>query len=92
VAGHEFVFALELSDEPHFDGMLADVARAVLAYVGLQGAAFEKLRTELRTALKAGAAAGHPRCDIRFSAHRGQLQITIAYPGRAEWRATRPLP
>jgi hypothetical protein len=92
VAGHEFVFALELSDEPYFDGMLADVTRAVLVHVGYQSAAIERLRSELVTALRAGAAAGHPRCGIRFSAHLGQLQITIAYPGRDEWRATRPLP
>jgi hypothetical protein len=92
VAGHEFVFALELSDEPYFDGMLADVTSAVLVHVGYHGAAIETLRAELRAALKAGAAAGHARCDIRFRAHSGHLHVSIAYPGRAEWRATRALP
>lgn len=92
MAGHEFVFALELSDEPYFDRMLAEVASAVLVHVGYQGAAIERLRAELRAALKTGAAAGHARCDVRFLAHSGQLHISIAYPGRDEWRATRPLP
>jgi hypothetical protein len=92
VPGHEFVFALELSDEPYFEGMLSDVTSAVLVHVGYHGAAIETLRAELGAALKAGAAAGHPRCDIRFRAHSGHLHVSIAYPGRAEWRATRALP
>ena len=92
MAAHEFVFALQLSDEPHFDAMLAEVARTLLVYVGFNAAAIEELRGTMRAALKSSAPAGHPRCDVRFHAHSGQLQITIAYAGGAEWRTSRPLP
>jgi hypothetical protein len=92
VADHEFVFALQLSDEPHFDAMLADVARTLLVYVGFGAADLDELRAVIRTALKASAPAGEPRCDVSFRAHSGRLQITIAYAGGAEWRTSRPLP
>jgi hypothetical protein len=90
--GHEFVFALQLSDEPHFDAMLAEVARSLLVHVGFGAAALEELRAAMRVALKSSATAGHPRCDVSFRAHSGNLQITIAYAGGAEWRTSRPLP
>jgi hypothetical protein len=92
VADHEFVFALELSDEPYFDDMLTDVTGAVLAYVGYRGAAREELRRVLHRALAAGASSGHPRCDVRFRAHSGELHISVVYAGGDEWRTTRPLP
>jgi hypothetical protein len=92
VAGHEFVFALQLSDEPHFDAMLAEVARALLAHVGYGAAAIEELRGAIRVGLESAPPAGRPRCDVRFQAHSGQLQITIAYAGGEVWRTSRPLP
>jgi len=92
VAAHEFVFALQLSEEPHFDGMLAEVARTLLAHVGYGAPAVEELRGAIRAALKSAAPAGQPRCDVRFQAQSGQLQITIAYAGGEVWRTSRPLP
>jgi hypothetical protein len=92
VAAHEFVFALQLSDESHFDAMLAEVARTLLAHVGYSAAATEELRATIRAALKSSAPAGQPRCDVSFRAQSGHLQITIAYAGGAEWRTSRPLP
>ncbi|HEY7286010.1 MAG TPA: hypothetical protein VH497_11230 [Vicinamibacterales bacterium] len=92
MAAHEFVFALQLSDESHFDAMLAEVARALLAHVGYSAAATEELRATIRAALKSSAPAGQPRCDVSFRAQSGHLQITIAYAGGAEWRTSRPLP
>lgn len=89
---HDFVFALDLSDEPHFDTMLGDLAGSVLKYVGYQPAAVEELRGALKGALSAGVSNGQSRCDVRFRAHSGELVITVAYSGRAEWRTTRPLP
>ncbi len=92
MADHEFVFALQLSDEPHFDAMLAEVARTLLVHVGFNAAALDELRTVIRAALKSSAPVGQPRCDVNFHAHSGQLQITIVYAGGAEWRTSRPLP
>jgi hypothetical protein len=92
VADHEFVFALELSDEPYFDDMLTDVTGAVLAFVGYRGAAGEELRRVLHGALTAGASSGHSRCDVRFRAHSGELHISVVYTGGDEWRTTRRLP
>jgi hypothetical protein len=92
VADHDFLFALELSDEPHFDGMLAELTAAVLTHVGYAPPAIEELRGVLRAALAAGQSNGSTHCDVRFRAWSGELQISVAYAGGAEWRATRPLP
>jgi hypothetical protein len=92
VSDHEFLFALELSDEKTFDGMLAELAQAVLVYVGLGRPAIDDLSRALRGALTEGAAAGHGRCDVRFLAHAGKLQILVTYGGGARWQTTRPLP
>ena len=89
---HEFVFALELSDEPHFDVMLAELANAVLAHVGYQTPAIDELRGTLRHALATGLSNGQQRCDVQFRAHAGELQIVVTYAGGAEWRTTRALP
>jgi hypothetical protein len=92
VTDHDFLFALDLSDEPHFDVMLAELTGTVLAYVGYQPAAVDEMRGALRAALKDGLAKGRERCDVKFLAHGGELLITVAYAGGAEWRTTRPLP
>ncbi len=88
----DFLFALELSDERRFEDMLADLSRAVLAHVGYDAAAADELRGTIRAALARGVADGHARCDVRFSAHGGELLVVVAYAGGAEWRTRRPLP
>jgi len=92
VSDHDFLFALDLSDERHFDTMLGDLADTVLKYVGYQPAAVEELRGAIKQALSSGTGNGQGRCDVRFRAQAGELVITVAYPGRDEWRTTRPLP
>jgi len=92
VADHDFLFALELSDEAHFDRMIGHLTGAVLAYVGYAPTAVEDITARLRGALASGASAGHRRCDVRFRAHGGQLEILVSCQGSAEWRTTRPLP
>lgn len=89
---HEFLFALDVSDEPHFDSLLVDLTSSVLTYVGYQSAAVDELRDALRGALAAGLSNGHKRCDLRFRAQSGALVITVAYAGGAEWHTTRALP
>ena len=88
----EFLFALELSDEAPFDVMLTQVAAAVSSYAGYAGDGLAEVTALLHEELAAGAAAGHHRCDVQFRAHAGELQITVSYPGRPEWRITRALP
>jgi hypothetical protein len=92
VSDHEFLFALELSDEKTFDGMLADLAHAVLVHVGLARPAIDELSRALHGALKDVATGGQRRCDVRFLAHAGELQILVTYGGGARWHTTRPLP
>jgi hypothetical protein len=92
VADHDFLFALELSDQAPFDRMLGQLTAAVLGHVGYAPAAVEEIAALLRVALASGAAAGNRRCDVRFRAHAGQLHILVSYHGGAEWRTTRPLP
>ena len=88
---HEFLFALDMSAEPRFD-MLAELARAVLAHVGYGAPVIDAMNGELRAALtdRAGSAEGH--CEVRFTAHGGELQIVVAAAGRPDWRTARPLP
>jgi hypothetical protein len=92
VSDHDFLFALDLSDERHFETMLGTLADTVLKYIGYQPAAVDELCGAIKQALTAGNVNGHSRCDVRFRAQAGELVVTIAYPGRDEWRATRPLP
>ena len=89
---HEFVFALELSDEPPFDSMLSELAAAVLVYVGYQASAIDELRGVLRQALAARPSNGQRRCEVQFRAEGGELQIAVVFAGGAEWRTTRALP
>jgi hypothetical protein len=92
VSDHDFLFALELSDEKAFDGMMTELAQAVLGHVGLAKAAIDELARELHGALADGTAAGRRRCDVRFLAHAGELQIFVVYDGGANWQTTRRLP
>ena len=92
MSDHEFLFALDLSDEPKFDTMLGDLTGTVLKYVGYEPPAIDELRRAIAHALSAGASNGQRRCDVRFRAQQGQLVISVAYDGHDEWRTTRPLP
>lgn len=88
----EFLFALELSDQAHFDAMLSQVAAAVLGYAGCSGQRLEDMSARLREELTAGPAGSHHRCDVQFRAHAGELLITVSCAGRPEWRTTLALP
>jgi hypothetical protein len=93
VPDHEFLFALELSEDARrLDGMLTDVAAAVLGHVGFSGEGVNRITAGLREALAAGAAGRQARCDVAFRAHAGELQIVVSCSGRPEWRTTVPLP
>jgi hypothetical protein len=92
VPDHDFFFALDISDEPEFDRMLGELASVVFGYVGYPASAADELTSVLRAALASRVASGRRRCDIRFLAGAGELEIVVACAGSPEWRTTRPLP
>jgi hypothetical protein len=89
---HDFLFALELSDEAWFDAMVAELAGTVLGHVGFTAPAIDELTNGLRGALSAGAGRGQKQCDVRFRAHSGELKIVVSFQGLSEWHTTRALP
>jgi hypothetical protein len=92
VADHEFMFALDLSDQAPFDEMLDDVAGSVLRHVGYGGEMTGDLVALLRAALSHRRAPGPQQCRVQFTAHAGELDIVVSGVGGFEWRTTRPLP
>jgi hypothetical protein len=92
VSAHEFLFALEISDDADSGRMVGELCSAVLGHVGYGAPAVAELTDALSDALSQGGAKGARRCDVRFVAHGGQLQITVSCAGAAEWHTARPLP
>jgi len=91
VSDHEFLFALELSDEKTFDAMLTELTRTVLVHLGFATGAIDELSGALHRALAGGTATGRRPCHVRFLAQAGELQIAVTCDGGAEWRTTRRL-
>jgi hypothetical protein len=92
VPEHDFLFALEMSDGADSCRMLSELCTAVLGHVGYGAPAIAELTKALSGAVTEGGAKGARRCDVRFVARGGELQIVVACAGAAEWRTTRPLP
>jgi hypothetical protein len=92
VSDRDFFFALDVSGDPASDQMVADVTRTVLGHVGYASSAIDALAGELRAALNGRGADGKRRCEVRFRAEGGQLEIVVSGAGRAEWRTNWPLP
>jgi hypothetical protein len=92
VADQDFFFALDVSGDPDSDQMVAEVARSVLGQVGYASSAIDALAGELKAALTERVADGKRRCEVRFRAGAGQLEIVVAGAGRADWRTAWPLP
>ena len=88
----DFVFALDVSGDPDSDQMLADLTGTLLGQVGYPPEGIQPLIAEVRSALEGRTAGGKRRCEVRFRAHGGQLEIVVSGAGAAEWRTTRPLP
>ena len=79
-----------MNDDPDIGRMLGELCTAVLGHVGYPPPAIAEVNRELHEAIGGGRLAG--RCDVRFVAHDGELQIVVARVGAAEWRTTRRLP
>ena len=92
MSDQDFLFALDVSGDPASDQMLADLARTVLGHVGYAGSAIDALTGQLRSALAERVGGGKRRCEVRFRAEAGQLEIVVSGAGRADWRTTWPLP
>ena len=91
MSAHDFSFAVELSDDPHFDSMLAELSRAVCTHAGLPPDAVQELAGALHESLAGSGARGH-RCDVRFRVEAGALHVLVAFDGGGEWRMSRVLP
>ena len=92
MADPDFFFALDLSDEPQFDHMLALLSESVLRHLGYDSASAVALTMEIRTALSAGTTAGRMACHVRFSAACGTLRLAVRYADGPAWETTRRLP
>jgi hypothetical protein len=89
VAGHEFLFALDLPAGGDSDAMLQDLAARLLGHVGCGPDVLGELFAALRT-LRDGSAAGR-RCDLQFRAHDGELSITVDVGSERLCQISRPI-
>jgi hypothetical protein len=92
VAVQDFYFALDVSGDPDSDQMVIEVARTLLGQVGYAGSAIDALAGQLKAALAERVSDGKRRCEVRFRAKAGQLEIVVSGAGHADWRTTWPLP
>ena len=88
----DFFFALDLSDQAHFERMITDVIASILGHAGYDRTAATEIDAELRRALADGVKQGGRRCDVTFEARDGKLSISVAYDRGPEWRTARALP
>jgi hypothetical protein len=92
LSDHDFMFALEMADDPDGSRMLGALCTAVLGHVGYPAPTIAEITGELHEAITTRGANGSHRCGIRFVAAAGSLQIVVVLTGAPEWRTTRPLP
>jgi hypothetical protein len=92
VPEQEFLFVLDMSAGPPFDRMLAELTRTVLGHVGCDSQAIDALTGQLGAALADRGANGRRRCEVRFCARAGELEIVVGGDGAPDWRTTCPLP
>ncbi len=90
MSADEFLFALQLTDFADFDDMLRDLIVNVMDHLGYAGEAVSDVLAEVGGAFAGLQACA--RCDLRFHAQRGTLQIVVTHGGGREWQTTRPLP
>jgi hypothetical protein len=88
----DFFFALDLSDQSHFERMMNDVTASILRHAGFDAKAAADIADELRRALGDGVKRGGHHCDVTFQAIDGTLSMSIAFDHGAKWQAARPLP
>jgi hypothetical protein len=87
VAAYEFYFAIELSGPAASADMLRELASRVLGQAGCSGDDVPAVVEAVGQAVARIAAAGEPRCGVRFHADSDQIEIVVSSAGRLLWRA-----
>jgi len=87
----EFIFELALPDQSDPTAIIADLATAVLGYVGYAPDAIADVTAKMGDAV-AGAARGRQGCHVAFRVHGAELHIAVTSDGAAAWQTVRPLP
>jgi len=92
VSTHEFTFELALPEQSDSEAIVADLAAAVLGYVGYAPDAVADLTAKTCGAVADTTARGRRGCRVAFRAHGGELQIAVTNDGSPAWQTARPLP
>ena len=87
VAAYEFYFAIELSGPAASTDMLRELASRVLGQAGCSGEDLPAAVEAVERAVARVAAAGEPRCAVRFHADSDRIEIAVSSAGRLLWRA-----
>jgi hypothetical protein len=87
VAAYEFYFAIELSGPAAPIDMLRELASRVLGQAGCSSDEVPAVVKAVEQAVARIAAAGEPRCGVRFRADSDQIEIVVSSAGRLLWRA-----
>jgi hypothetical protein len=88
----EFIFELALPDQPDARAIVADLAAAVLGYVGYAPDAVADVTAKMHEAVAGAARRGRHGCRVVFRVHGGELRIAVSSDGAAAWHTARPLP
>jgi len=87
VAAYEFYFAIELSGPAASTDMLRELASRILGQAGCSSDEVPAVVKAVEQAVARIAAAGEPRCGVRFHADSDQIEIVVSSAGRLVWRA-----
>ena len=89
MAAYEFYFAIELSGPAASPDLLRELASRVLGQAGCSGDDVPAVVEAVEQAVAGIAAAGEPRCGVRFHADSDRIEIVVTSAGRLLWRAVR---
>jgi hypothetical protein len=88
---HPFYFALEFSSQSVPASLLGDLAAEVLGFLGCSGQQLPELADALEQAADKSVA-GARRCDVRFRAQNGTLEILVSSNGGGIFRISQSIP
>jgi hypothetical protein len=91
VPGPQFYFALEFSSQSVPASLLGDLAAQVLGYAGCTRQELPELAGALEQAAEESAV-GVRRCDVRFRAQNGTLEILVSSNAVGIFRISQAIP